>query len=71
MGNKSFVKIASPYLLPWSYCRLRSNPDSRSVQDSKQVEETQAGAGDTGGTGEGDAVRTGLLISEAFQGGNC
>lgn len=71
MGNKSFVKIASTLfiavvILP----SCASNPDSRSVQDSKQVEETQAGQVQQTQVEQVKETQSGQasFISEAFQG---
>ncbi len=70
MGNKSFIKIASTLFIAVAILPgCTSNPDSRSVQDSKQVEETQAGQVqetqvEVKETQSGQAS----FISDAFQG---
>jgi len=69
MGNKSFVKIASPYL-PLVILPVVPQSDSRSVQDSKQVGETQAGQVQETQVEQVKETQSGQasFISEAFQG---
>lgn len=71
MGNKSFVKIASTLFIALVILPgCTSNPDSRSVQDSKQVEESQAGQVQETQVEQVKETQSGQasFISDAFQG---